>query len=107
MISRCAGQALWCCSRAGGEVGFQARGVRVVPRRPGAPQRLRVLDALARLEAGRARGRRLPFPPLRRGDHRVAGRMSDVRESTELPAGLRRAYVEALAPAALLAPIPL
>ncbi len=33
--------------------------------------------------------------------------MSEVRERKGLPSGLRRAYVEALAPAALLAPMPL
>jgi len=67
-ISRCASQALVLLSR-GGEVGFQARGVRVVPQ-TGRPQRARVLDALARLEAV-ARDGAPAFPSLRRGDHRV------------------------------------
>jgi uncharacterized protein (DUF58 family) len=67
-ISRCAGQALLLLSR-GGEVGFQARGVRVVPQ-TGRSQRARVLDALARLEAIPVGGAPA-FPPLRRQDHRV------------------------------------
>lgn len=67
-IARCAGQALVLLAR-GGEVGFQARGVRVVPQ-AGRSQRARVLDALARLEAVSAGGAP-PLPPLRRGDHRV------------------------------------
>ncbi len=67
-ISRCAAQTLILLSR-GGEVGFQGRGVRVFPQ-IGWPQRLRILDALARLEVIPAEG--APgFPPLRRGDHRV------------------------------------
>jgi uncharacterized protein (DUF58 family) len=68
VISRCAGQALVLLSR-GGEVGFQARGVRVHPQ-AGRPQRAHVLDALARLEAVGREGAP-PLPPLRRGDHRV------------------------------------
>jgi uncharacterized protein (DUF58 family) len=67
-IARCAGQALVLLAR-GGEVGFQAHGVRVVPQ-AGRPQRARVLDALARLEAIPRDGAP-PLPPLRRGDHRV------------------------------------
>ncbi len=67
-ISRCAGQALVLLSR-GGEVGFQARGVRVVPH-AGRAQRARVLEALARLSAVAAEGAPA-FPLLRRGDHRV------------------------------------
>jgi uncharacterized protein (DUF58 family) len=67
-ISRCAAQALVLLSR-GGEVGFQARGVRVVPQL-GRPQRGRVLEALARLTPI-SREAAPPFPPLRRGDHRV------------------------------------
>ncbi len=68
VISRCASQALVLLSR-GGEVGFQARGVFVVPQ-VGRPQRARVLEALARLEAIPREGAP-PFPVLRRGDHRV------------------------------------
>lgn len=67
-ISRCAGQALVLLSR-GAEVGFHARGVDVQAA-AGRPQRARVLDALARLEAvpvASAPG----FPPLRRGHVRV------------------------------------
>jgi uncharacterized protein (DUF58 family) len=67
-ISRCAGQALVLLAR-GGEVGFQARGVRVVPS-PGRAQRSRILEALARLPAIPTAGAP-DFPPLRRGDHRV------------------------------------
>jgi uncharacterized protein (DUF58 family) len=68
VISRCASQALVLLSR-GGEVGFQARGVFVFPQ-VGRPQRARVLDALARLEAVPSESAP-PFPTLRRGDHRV------------------------------------
>jgi uncharacterized protein (DUF58 family) len=64
-IARCAGQALVLLSR-GAEVGFQARGVKV-PARPGKPQRARILDALARLQAVPAETAPA-FPPLRRGD---------------------------------------
>jgi uncharacterized protein (DUF58 family) len=67
-IARCAGSALTLLSR-GGEVGFQARGARVVPQ-AGQAQRARVLEALARLAAVPAQSAP-PFPPLRRGDHRV------------------------------------
>jgi uncharacterized protein (DUF58 family) len=68
-ISRCAGQALTLLSR-GGEVGLQARGVDV-PASAGRLQRGRVLDALARLQAVSASSAS-SFPPLRRGDVRVA-----------------------------------
>jgi uncharacterized protein (DUF58 family) len=67
-ISHCAGQALVLLGR-GGEVGFQARGVRLVPS-VGRVQRSRILEALARLPAIPAAGAP-DFPPLRRGDHRV------------------------------------
>jgi uncharacterized protein (DUF58 family) len=66
-VARCAGQALLLLSR-GAEVGFLARGVKVSAQ-AGRSQRIRILDALARLEA-------LPsdsapdFPPMRRGDLR-------------------------------------
>ncbi|HWZ85141.1 MAG TPA: DUF58 domain-containing protein [Thermoanaerobaculia bacterium] len=66
-IARCAGAALLLLSR-GGEVGFHARGVKV-PARAGKGQRVRILDALARLEP-------VPlasspeFPAMRRGDLR-------------------------------------
>ena len=66
-ISRCAAQALVLLSR-GGEVGFQARGVKV-PAHTGRPQRARILDALARLDAIPLDGAPA-FPPLRRGDLR-------------------------------------
>lgn len=66
-ISRCAAQALLMLSR-GGEVGFQARGVKVPPS-TGRAQRTRILDALARLSAVPLAGSP-PFPPLRRGDLR-------------------------------------
>ena len=66
-ISRCAAQALVLLSR-GGEVGFQARGVKV-PAHTGRPQRARILDTLARLQAVPLEGA-APFPPLRRGDLR-------------------------------------
>jgi uncharacterized protein (DUF58 family) len=67
-ISRCAAQALVLLAR-GGEVGLQARGVKV-PAHSGRPQRARILDALARLEAIRLEGAP-PFPALRRGDLRL------------------------------------
>ncbi|MEP6994923.1 MAG: DUF58 domain-containing protein [Acidobacteriota bacterium] len=66
-VARCAGQALLLLSR-GTEVGFLARGVKVSAQ-AGRHQRLRILDALARLQA-------LPsetapdFPPMRRADLR-------------------------------------
>ncbi len=66
-IARCAGAALLLLSR-GGEVGFHARGVKVAAR-GGRPQRIRILEALARLTP-------VPledapeFPPMRRGDLR-------------------------------------
>lgn len=66
-IARCAGQALLLLSR-GAEVGFHARGVKVAAR-GGRSQRLRILEALARLEP-------IPletasdFPPMRRADVR-------------------------------------
>ncbi|MGH9398778.1 MAG: DUF58 domain-containing protein [Thermoanaerobaculia bacterium] len=66
-ISRCAAQALLLLSR-GGEIGLQARGVKVAAR-GGRPQRARILDALARLPAVPLAGAP-PFPPLRRGDLR-------------------------------------
>lgn len=66
-VSRCAAQALVLLSR-GGEVGFQARGVRV-PASTGPAQRARILEALARLEAI-AREGAPPFPVIRRGDLR-------------------------------------
>jgi uncharacterized protein (DUF58 family) len=67
-ISRCAGQAMQLLSR-GADVGFQSRGVKVPPR-AGRGQRSRLLDALARLEPV-SRREAPPFPPHRRGDHRV------------------------------------
>ena len=67
-VSRCAGQAIVLLSR-GAEVGFHARGLRVPPA-SGRPQRARILDALARLEAVPAAGA-VAFPTLRRGDIRV------------------------------------
>ncbi len=66
-ISRCAGQALLLLSR-GGEVGFQARGIRVAAS-SGRGQRARILEALARLEAIPLPGAPA-FPPLRSGDLR-------------------------------------
>jgi len=68
LISRCAGQALLLLAR-GADVGLQSRGVKVTPR-SGRRQRARILEALARLEAVPRAGAP-PFPPLRRGDHRV------------------------------------
>jgi uncharacterized protein (DUF58 family) len=64
-ISRCAAQALLLLSR-GNEVGLLARGVKVAAR-AGRSQRIRVLDALARLEPLPLEAAP-PFPPLRRGD---------------------------------------
>ncbi len=66
-IARCAGQALLLLSR-GAEVGFHARGVKV-PARSGQSQRLRILDALARLEPVALEGAP-EFPPMRRRDLR-------------------------------------
>jgi len=66
-IARCAGAALLLLSR-GGEVGFHARGVKVAAR-GGRSQRVRILDALARLEAVPPDGAP-DFPPMRRGDLR-------------------------------------
>ena len=66
-ISRCAAEALLLLSR-GGEVGFQARGVKV-PASVGRAQRTRILDALARLQAIPLQGAP-QFPPVRRGDQR-------------------------------------
>jgi uncharacterized protein (DUF58 family) len=66
-IARCAGQALVLLAR-GGEVGLQARGVKVAAR-GGKPQRTRILDALARLPAVPAT-HAPAFPPVRRGDLR-------------------------------------
>jgi uncharacterized protein (DUF58 family) len=68
IISRCAAQAIVLLAR-GGEVGFQARGEFVFPNH-GRPQRARLLEALARLQAIPREGAPA-FPPLRRGDHRV------------------------------------
>jgi Uncharacterized conserved protein (some members contain a von Willebrand factor type A (vWA) domain) len=66
-ISRCAGQAILLLSRDG-EVGFQARNVRV-PASSGWAQRARILEALARLEPVAAAG--APgFSPLRREELR-------------------------------------
>jgi uncharacterized protein (DUF58 family) len=66
-VARCAGQALLLLSR-GAEVGFHARGVKV-PARGGRSQRVRILDALARLEPVpvEAAGE---FPAMRKGDLR-------------------------------------
>jgi uncharacterized protein (DUF58 family) len=66
-IARCAGAALLLLSR-GGEVGFHARGVKVAAR-GGRSQRVRILDALARLEPVSSDGAP-DFPPMRRGDLR-------------------------------------
>ena len=66
-ISRCAGEALLLLSR-GGEVGLQARGVKVAAA-AGRSQRAHILDALARLQAI-PREDAPPFPPIRRGDQR-------------------------------------
>lgn len=66
-VSRCAAEALLLLSR-GGEIGFQARGVKVAAA-AGRAQRTRILDALARLEPI-ATESAPPFPPVRRGDVR-------------------------------------
>ena len=66
-VSRAAGAALLLLSR-GSEVGLHARGVKV-PAHGGQSQRLRIMDALARLEVVAA-GTALEFPPMRRGDLR-------------------------------------
>jgi uncharacterized protein (DUF58 family) len=66
-VARCAGQALRLLSR-GAEVGFHARGVKV-PARGGRSQRVRILDALARLEPVPA-GSAEEFPAMRKGDLR-------------------------------------
>jgi uncharacterized protein (DUF58 family) len=66
-IARCAGQALLLLSR-GGEVGLHARGVKVAAR-SGRAQRLRILDALARLEPAPKESAE-DFPAMRRGDVR-------------------------------------
>ncbi|MFY9551895.1 MAG: DUF58 domain-containing protein [Thermoanaerobaculia bacterium] len=66
-VARCAGQALLLLSR-GGEVGLHARGVKVAAR-AGRAQRVRILDALARLEPVPARTA-AGFPEMRRGDVR-------------------------------------
>ena len=66
-IARCAGAALLLLSR-GGEVGFHARGVKVAAR-GGRSQRVRILEALARLEPVSPEGAP-DFPPMRRGDLR-------------------------------------
>ena len=66
-VSRAAGAALLLLSR-GAEVGLHARGVKV-PSRGGQNQRLRILEALARIEPVPA-GTAPDFPPMRRGDLR-------------------------------------
>lgn len=66
-IARCASQALVLLAR-GGEVGFEARGVKV-PASSGRLQRARILEALARLTPVPSAAAH-PFPPLRRGDAR-------------------------------------
>jgi hypothetical protein len=66
-VARCAGQALLLLSR-GAEVGFLARGVKVAAQ-SGRSQRLRILEALARLEAVPAASAS-DFPPLRKRDLR-------------------------------------
>jgi uncharacterized protein (DUF58 family) len=66
-VSRAAGAALLLLSR-GSEVGFHARGVKVAAR-GGQSQRLRILDALARLKPVAAIGA-VDFPKMRRGDLR-------------------------------------
>ena len=68
-VSRCAGEALVLLAR-GTDVGFAARGVSVAAS-GGRMQRGRILDALARLAAVPAAGAP-DFPPLRRGEMRVA-----------------------------------
>jgi uncharacterized protein (DUF58 family) len=66
-VSRAAGAALLLLSR-GAEVGLHSRGVKVAAR-GGQSQRLRILDALARLQPVPT-GSALDFPPIRRGDLR-------------------------------------
>ncbi|HEY3203000.1 MAG TPA: DUF58 domain-containing protein [Thermoanaerobaculia bacterium] len=66
-IARCAGEALLLLSR-GAEVGFHARGVKVAAR-SGRSQRIRILEALARLEP-LPLASAPPFPSMRRGDLR-------------------------------------
>ncbi|HEX4439135.1 MAG TPA: DUF58 domain-containing protein [Thermoanaerobaculia bacterium] len=66
-VARCAGQALLLLSR-GAEVGFHARGVKVAAR-GGRSQRLRILEALARLEPVPAATAQ-ELPAMRRGDVR-------------------------------------
>jgi uncharacterized protein (DUF58 family) len=66
-IARCAGQALLLLSR-GSEVGLHARGVKVGAR-GGRNQRIRILDALARLQPVPLDSAP-PFPVMRRGDLR-------------------------------------
>lgn len=66
-VARCAGQALLLLSR-GGEVGFHARGAKVAAR-GGQAQRVRILDALARLEPVPAETA-AEFPAMRKGDVR-------------------------------------
>ena len=66
-VARCAGQALLLLSR-GAEVGFLARGVKVAAQ-SGRAQRLRILEALARLEPIPA-AKAPDFPPLRKNDLR-------------------------------------
>lgn len=67
-ISHCAGQAMMLLSR-GAEVGFASRGAKVPPR-SGRQQRAPILEALARLQPVRPADAP-PFPPMRRGDHRL------------------------------------
>jgi len=64
-VARCAGQALLLLSR-GAEVGFLARGVKVSAQ-TGRAQRLRILEALARLEPVDAKTA-AAFPSLRKND---------------------------------------
>jgi uncharacterized protein (DUF58 family) len=66
-ISRCAGQAVLLLSRDG-EVGLQARNVRV-PAASGRAQRARILEALARLQPLALAGAPA-FPPAHRGELR-------------------------------------
>ena len=66
-IARCAGTALLLLSRAG-DVGIHARGVKVAAR-GGRPQRVRILEALARREPV-ALADAPEFPAMRRGDLR-------------------------------------
>jgi uncharacterized protein (DUF58 family) len=66
-IGRCAGQALLLLSR-GADVGFHARGIKV-PARGGRSQRIRILEALSRLEPVPAESAPA-LPSMRRGDVR-------------------------------------